>query len=105
MAMTVCISTAPPCFSNGARTQVTQLGELPFHGGATALQVKQGFGHATVSLSLAYHYARLTATKKENSRIVTSMSRTRYVRVPQRLISGPRRVHPNEGSNCTEQQQ
>src|SRR5260370_40779745 len=76
MAMTVWIPTTTTCSRNRARPHVTQLGDLQLNSGATAFQVNQRTGHVQPPVNLAYHYARLYATKKENSRIVTSMSRT-----------------------------
>src|ERR1019366_6187971 len=58
MAVTVWIATTTTCSRNGARPQVTQLGDLQLNGGATAFQVNQRVRHDRASRNLAYHYAR-----------------------------------------------
>src|ERR1035437_4143124 len=72
MAVTVWISTTTTCSRNGARPQVTQLGDLQLNGGAAAFQVNQSVRHYRASWNLAYHYARFYAKKKKNARIVPS---------------------------------
>ena len=76
MAMTIWISTAPACSRNGTSPHVTQLGDLPLNGSATTFQINKWVGHKKPPVSLAYHSARFHATKKENSRIITSKSHT-----------------------------
>ncbi len=76
MAMTIWISTAPACSRNGTSPHVTQLGDLPLNGSATTFQINKWVGHKKPPMNLAYHYAMFHATKKENSRIITSKSHT-----------------------------
>ena len=77
MAMTVWISSTTARSCNGARPHVTQLADLQLNNGAAAFQVSQRVRHDRASCNLAYHYARLRGTKKENSRRVPFRSRTR----------------------------
>jgi hypothetical protein len=75
MTMTVRISTTATGTGNGTRAHVTQLGDLHLNSGAAIFKVNQRVGHLQLH-DLAYHYARLYATKKENSRIVIFTART-----------------------------
>jgi hypothetical protein len=75
MTMTVRISTTATGTGNGTRAHVTQLGDLHLNSGAAIFKVNQRVGHLQLH-DLAYHYARLYAAKKENSRIVIFTART-----------------------------
>src|ERR1700694_2615704 len=76
MAMTVWISATTTGSSYGARPHVAQLGDLHLNGGAAGFQVGERVRHEQPPSNLAYHYASFEATKKDNSRIVTSTSHT-----------------------------